>query len=78
MRRILEKLIKASLWISREIVTGPSKDAIAFTEELDKLLDKYDVGKRSNIFRAVRKPALKHICLCGRRCGAKGVCDVCL
>lgn len=46
MKRISENLIDAYKWILREIAMGPSEDAVKFSEELEALLNKYEVKKR--------------------------------
>lgn len=46
MKRISENLIKAYKWMLLEIATGPSSEAIAFSEELESVLNKYQVDKR--------------------------------
>lgn len=46
MKRISESLIAAYKWMAFEIATGPSKDAIKFSEELERVLNKYDVDNR--------------------------------
>lgn len=46
MKRISENLLCAYKWIAMEIAAGPSKDAIAFSEELEGILNKYEVDKR--------------------------------
>lgn len=46
MKRISESLLKAYKWMALEIAMGPSKEAIAFSEELEAVLNKYQVDSR--------------------------------
>jgi len=46
MKRISESLLKAYKWMAIEIATGPSNEAIAFSEELEAVLNKYQVDTR--------------------------------
>ncbi len=46
MKRISESLLRAYKWMALEIAMGPSREAIAFSEELEVVLNKYQADTR--------------------------------